>query len=153
MDQQTVPSRFRKKKLSFRLLMITLLWSLFLLVSTWTSSLEQFLDFQAIDFRWNWHPDFAVFFYFGDFTLVHEDYVAVKLGHFMGFAVLDLLLFTLVKNHRLAIVISFVFAFLTEFLQLFLERDGRLYDLGIDTFGIVSVYALVVVRNGLRRML
>lgn len=148
MNQQPLPAARRilkKTPLSLVKLTLTIGWGSFLLLSTLTRSLEQFLDFHSIGFVWTWHPDVASFFYFGDFSLIHPDYVVVKLGHFIGFAILDLLLYSLSNNHKTAIAFSFTFAFFTEFLQLFLGRDGRLYDLGIDTFGIISVYLIVAI--------
>lgn len=150
MNQQPIPTArsrriIKKRPLSLVKLTLTIGWGSFLLLSTLTRSLEQFLDFQSIGFVWTWHPDVASFFYFRDFSLIHPDYVVVKLGHFIGFAILDLLLYSLSNNHKKAIAFSFTFAFLTEFLQLFLGRDGRLYDLGIDTLGIISVFLIVTV--------
>ncbi len=154
MEQHPLPitrRAFKRKSFSPVKLIFVVLWGLFLLLNTWTKSLEQFIDFQSISFQWNPHPNFAGFFYFGDFTLIHEDFVAVKLGHFVGFAIFDLLVYWLLKNHPKAVVVSFVFAFLTEFFQLYLGRDGRLYDLGIDTFGIISVYLIVSLKKAFQQ--
>ena len=153
MEQHPIPvtrRSFKRKSFSLVKLMLVILWGLFLLLNTWTKSLEQFIDFQSISFQWNPHPNFAGFFYFGDFTLIHEDFVAVKLGHFIGFALFDLLVYGLLKNHRRAVMLSFGFAFITEFFQLFLGRDGRLYDLGIDTLGIISVYFIMLLKKAFR---
>ncbi|XJZ26994.1 VanZ family protein [Bacillota bacterium Lsc_1132] len=59
----------------------------------------------------------------------------------------------MLKNHKTAVALSLSFAFATEFLQLFLGRDGRLYDLGIDTFGILSAYLCMMVLNAVKRVL
>ncbi|NHC41850.1 VanZ family protein [Bacillus sp. MM2020_1] len=145
--QQLHRSGINKKKFSkpVRLVKILLiiLWGLFLLANTWTESLEQLLDLKSIGFRWVSKPDFLSFFYFYDLTLVHPEYVKVKLGHFMGFAIMDILLFSLLKKHKYSIGISIVFAFLTEFLQLFFGRDGRFYDLLIDSFGVLTVFLIL----------
>ncbi|MDR7239956.1 VanZ family protein [Neobacillus drentensis] len=145
--QQLQTSRINKKKTRKHILLLKILliifWGLFLLLNTWTESLEQLLDLQSVDFRWVSTPDFKSFFYFYDLTLVHPDYLKVKLGHFIGFAIMDILLFNLLKNHKYSIGISITFAFLTEFLQMFFGRDGRFYDLAIDSFGVLSVFIIL----------
>jgi VanZ family protein len=120
-----------------------ILWGLFLLLNTWTESIEQLIYLHSIRFRWVSNPDFLSFFYFNDLTLIHPEFIKVKFGHFIGFAIMDILLFNIFRSHRYAIGISIIFAFLTEFLQLFFGRDGRLYDLAIDSFGVLSVYILL----------
>ncbi|WP_160726054.1 VanZ family protein [Bacillus sp. USDA818B3_A] len=133
--------KFEKRRIT--VILLTIIWGLFLLINTWTESLEQVLDFESFQFKWVSTPDYKSFFYFYDFTLVHPDYVTIKLGHFIGFAIMDLLLFILLRNHKFAILVSIIFAFITEFFQLFFGRDGRFYDLIIDTLGVLSVYLLV----------
>lgn len=150
MEQQPFPvtrRSLKKQTPSLTRIIFTFLWAAFLLLSTWTKSLERFLDFQSIGFQWNWHPNVAAFFYFGDLTLIHPDYTVVKLGHFTGFAILDVLLFGLFRTHRRAMALSLSYAFLTEFFQLFLGRDGRLYDFGIDAAGVLTVYVLMKMRK------
>ena len=65
----------------------------------------------------------------------------VKTGHFIGFAIFDFLLFNWKKNHKVAIAV--VFALTTEVFQLFMGRDGRLYDLMIDSLGVITIYFLL----------
>lgn len=147
MSHHPIPgSRFTKKTntpILFIKILLVFLWGLFLLVNTWTINLEKLMNLQSIGFTWVSHPNYSSFFYFYDFTLVHTDYLKVKLGHFIGFAVMDILLFNLIKNHKYSIWTSFFFAFLTEFFQLFFGRDGRLYDLIIDTLGILTAYFFI----------
>jgi hypothetical protein len=122
---------------------VILFWGMFLSLNTWTSSLEKMLAFQSVGFKWDLSPNFISFFYFHDLALAHPDFLFVKLGHFVGFAIMDLLIFSLFKGHKISIGLSITFAFLTEFLQLFFGRDDRLFDLGIDSLGILSVYFLI----------
>ncbi|MED1471295.1 VanZ family protein [Bacillus salipaludis] len=136
----------QKENLSIKIILI-IIWGLFLLLNTWTNSLEQMLDFQSVKFKWNASPDFMSFFNFNDIALIHPYFVFVKLGHFIGFAIMDLLIYILFKNHRASIGISVAFAFFTEFFQLYWGRDGRLYDLGIDTLGILTVYFIIKTLN------
>jgi hypothetical protein len=145
--QQLQSSRINKSKknrkyILFEKILMVILWEIFLLLNTWSASLGQLIEFQSFGFIWVSTPDFMSFFYFNDFTLIHEDFVLVKLGHFIGFAVMDILLFNLIKSHKYSIAISITFAFLTEFLQLFFGRDGRFYDLAIDSLGVLSVFLI-----------
>lgn len=149
MDYQQLHSRKMNKKkktqksLTTIKILLVILWGLFLLLNTWTESIERLIYLHSFGFRWVSNPDFLSFFYFHDFTLIHPEFIKVKFGHFIGFAIMDILLFNLLRSHKYSIIISIIFAFLTEFLQLFFGRDGRFYDLAIDSFGIISVYFLV----------
>ncbi|HEY2421750.1 MAG TPA: VanZ family protein [Neobacillus sp.] len=134
----------RKKQLS---ILIMVFWGVLLSLNTWAHSFEELIDFKAISFQWISTPNFLSFFKFNDITTFHEDFFVVKLGHFIGFAILDFLIFNVWRNHKAAASISIIFAFLTEFLQLFFGRDGRLYDVIIDTLGVVSVYLLLKLNN------
>ncbi|WP_462411192.1 VanZ family protein [Neobacillus sp. Marseille-QA0830] len=139
----TLASKLNKRKqpqIYFIKLLLILIWGLFLLLATLTDSVERLLTFQSFEFSWVPHPNLMSFFYFMDFTWYHNHVYLVKLGHFLGFAILDFLIFNLLKKHRWSIMISAIFAFLTEFLQLFFDRDGRFYDFIIDTFGILTIY-------------
>lgn len=129
-----------KTKNTFIKLIFTILWAMFLLVATLAESLEQLLEFKSLGFKWVSQPDFLSFFYFHDLPIIHPEFTKVKLGHFIGFAVMDLLLFNLIKKHKYSIGISVLLAFLTEILQLFFGRDGRLYDIIVDTSGILTAY-------------
>jgi VanZ family protein len=101
------------------------------------------MSFQSVGFHWNWRPDFLSFFNLNDLTMIHRHFVIVKLGHFTGFAIMDLLIYNLIHSHKRSILIAMIFAFMTEFLQLFFGRDGRLYDLCIDSMGIWCVYVVL----------
>ena len=137
-------SKTKKRFLFIKVLMITL-WGLFLLVNTWTESIERLIYLHSFGLKWVSNPDFWSFFKFNDLTLIHSEFIKIKLGHFVGFAIMDFLLFNLLRSHKYSIVLSVTFAFFTEFLQLFFGRDGRLYDLVIDSFGILSVFFILKV--------
>lgn len=123
--------------------MIMLFWAGVLCVNTWAKSLDQLMAFQSVGFSWHASPDFWRFFYFGDFDLNHPYFIFVKLGHFTGFAIMDVLIYSLLKRHGRSAVISITFALFTEILQLYFGRDGRLYDLCIDSLGVLTVYMIM----------
>jgi hypothetical protein len=134
----------RKKKKNPVIVLLKILvvftWGMFLLLNTWTNSLEFLFHFGTVTFHWNPTPDYKSFFLFNDITLIHPFFIIVKLGHFFGFLIMDLMLFYLFSNKKYAFIISIIFAFITEFFQLFFDRDGRLYDFFIDALGIFSAY-------------
>ncbi|MEH7546750.1 VanZ family protein [Neobacillus vireti] len=140
-DPRIEKNNSQREPILLKLLFITL-WGLFLLLNTWTESIEKLMYLHTFGFKWVPNPDFSSFFIFNDITLVHSEFAKVKSGHFIGFAIFDFLIFTLIKNHKNSIGIALVFAFITEFFQFFFGRDGRLYDLIIDSLGIFSVYFL-----------
>jgi hypothetical protein len=124
-------------------LLLVIIWGCILALNTWTENLGDLLRLQSIGFRWISSPNYLSFFNFTDITRIHHDFVVVKTGHFIGFAIFDLLLFNWKKNHKVAIAIAVIFALTTEVLQLFMGRDGRLYDLMIDSLGVMTVYFLL----------
>ncbi|MFJ7728138.1 VanZ family protein [Neobacillus sp. NPDC097160] len=124
-------------------MVIVILWGLFLSLNTWTESIEKLMYLHTFGFKWISNPDFLSFFYFNDITLIHPEFIKVKLGHFIGFAIMDVLIFNLLRSHKYSIGISIIFAFLTELLQLFFGRDGRFYDLIIDSLGVLSVFFIL----------
>ncbi|MEH7119234.1 VanZ family protein [Neobacillus vireti] len=120
--------------------LLVIIWGLFLGINTWSENLGNLLYHQSIVFKWDSSPDYLSFFNFYDISKIHQYFIVVKLGHFLGFLILDLLLFNWLKNHQKALVVSLIYALLTEVLQLYFGRDGRLYDLMIDSLGVAVVY-------------
>ncbi|PLT31803.1 VanZ family protein [Peribacillus deserti] len=124
-------------------LLLVIIWGLFLGLHTWTDNLDALLSNQSVSFTWVPKPHFIEFFYLTDIALIHQYFIMVKLGHFLGFAIMDLLVYNLTRSHRNAVAVSVALAFFTEILQLFFGRDGRLYDVIIDCLGVWMVYALL----------
>lgn len=142
-QRSRVNKKQNHKQMHFFKIIINIFWGIILLLNTWAESLENLLDLKSLRFTWVSSPNFLSFFYIYDFRLFHQEYVIVKFGHFVGFAIMDLLLFYLIKSHKYSIGISIIFALLTEFFQLFFGRDGRLYDFIIDSLGVLFVYFIL----------
>src|SRR5207253_7797949 len=98
-------------------LSLVIVWGMFLGMDTWTDNLGALLRFHAIGFKWVSSPDLFSFFYLTDISKIHHNFVIVKIGHFLGFGIFDLLLFNWKQSHKEALGISFTFALLTEILQ------------------------------------
>ena len=93
---EKITNNTQRKSIVIKLLLIAF-WGLFLLLNTWTESIEKLMYLHTFGFRWVPNPNFLSFFIFDDITLVHSEFIKVKSGHFIGFAILDLLLFSLIK--------------------------------------------------------
>lgn len=107
---------------------------------------ENSLDFiihQEINFQFNSSPVLTDFFLIDKIQSEISFYMLQKLGHVLGFGVLYILLSYSFKNSRLAFRLSFLFAFVTEVLQLYFNRTGRLTDVGIDLIGILLAYWMI----------
>ena len=74
-----------------------------------------------------------------------------KLGHAFVFLILTVALFLLKGNLTFSGLSAFSFAVSTEILQLFFTRDGRLFDVAFDSFGIVLALLLLVVMLRLKK--
>jgi VanZ family protein len=114
-------------------------WSIVLSVLTCTINLEALFYDHTIQFLFNSHPNYSDFFKF-DLTHIHPKWVLVKFGHFAGFGIMDILIFNLIRKHKSALLIAIFFASSTEIFQLYFNRDGRLYDVIIDSLGVILSY-------------
>ncbi|QJC52436.1 VanZ family protein [Paenibacillus albicereus] len=120
-----------------------LAWAAVLLMLTGTESLRHLLIHRELLFSFDPSPDFRAFFRWADIRTVHGEWLLVKLGHFLGFAALDLLLMAWLGSKLRALGLSLLFAVFTEVLQLFQHRDGRLYDVLIDVSGALAAALMV----------
>lgn len=114
----------------------------FILVATCTSDPHAFLYQQVVSFKIDSSPVFADLFIIGDIPLTSGFYLIQKTAHVLGFGLLYILLLRGFNNMKIAFVISGSYAFLTEVLQLYFSRSGRLVDVGIDLMGICLAYLL-----------
>ena len=118
------------------------LWALCILVATNNYNFQSLLFAQEIDFNIRLFPNFSDLFITSDIHLESKTYVFQKTGHALSFGILFLILAKTIANNGKAIVLASLFAFFTEFLQLFFERSGRLSDVLIDIGGIYLAYRL-----------
>jgi hypothetical protein len=119
-----------------------LIWICIMLSFIWTHDIHGALFSEHFHFDFNPHPRFKDLLIFNDIILSPVWWVA-KLSHFFGFAIFDGLLYLLVKNKYVTIFGSIAFAIFTEVVQLYFYRDGRLYDILIDSFGAYLMYILI----------
>jgi VanZ family protein len=102
-----------------------------------------FITEQELHFQFTSYPNLADFFLNDLSSLNDITYVIQKLGHFICFFFLAMLLYWALQRWVLVVVISVGFAFLTEVVQLYFSRSGRLLDVVYDLAGVmvfVGVY-------------
>ncbi|MBZ5200624.1 VanZ family protein [Planomicrobium chinense] len=125
-----------------RKLLFVLIWSLTILVATCTNDAAAFLFQQEINFSFDLTPEFSEFLRFDDIDFSDSFYAIQKIGHFLSFALLYVLVLNWLKKKETALMATAAFALFTEILQLFFERDGRMFDAGIDVLGILLAYSI-----------
>ena len=130
----------RMLDLFFRIL--TGLWVVMILVGSCTSDPQLFIFNQYVNFDFQSDVNFRDLFIISDFQLTSTFFLFQKIGHFAGFGLLFFLLFNWIKTYRFTFVFCVMFALLTEVLQLYFNRNGRLYDVGVDTIGLVAGYLM-----------
>lgn len=114
-----------------------IVWALVLFVLTCTWNLGLLLHQGMLLFDWVPHPDFADLAIVEDTEFINPHYLFQKVGHFVGFGFLAILLMSITRNRKKAFFLAFLYAVLTEILQLYFARDGRFLDMGIDSLGIL----------------
>lgn len=116
--------------------LFTLLWAVAIFILTCTASFTGFLENGEVRFVWDGHPSFAKLL--SPLPLhLSSGFLLQKCGHVFAFLILTFLLQTKYHSKRFIVVLAVSYASLTEFLQLYFSRDGRLFDIGIDLIGIL----------------
>jgi hypothetical protein len=118
---------------------LLLCWIVVLGVFLFDKNLDDLIFHHSIQFHWVNHPRFSDLFMIKDVKLTDPWWVFIKCGHFLGFSILELLLYSISKKRKFALIITILSAILSEILQLYFARDGRFLDMGIDSLGAFLV--------------
>ncbi len=113
-----------------------------LFVFTCTYSLTQLLSDWVLTFHFNPYPDVSSFFHNDLVYAKDPTYVMQKVGHFIYFFLLAVLVFWAWKRLGLVLLISFAAALSTEVAQLYFSRSGRFLDVGYDLAGMMLFFSL-----------
>ncbi|SEN40501.1 VanZ like family protein [Mesobacillus persicus] len=85
-----------------------------------------------------WTPDPNLLEFFDPIPILTNGFVIQKIGHIMVFFVLVILCTKAYQSLSQAFIFSMLLAIITEVLQIFFSRGGRLFDVGFDAMGIVT---------------
>ncbi|WP_165279973.1 VanZ family protein [Paenibacillus protaetiae] len=119
---------------------LTIIWAIALFIFTCSFNFHQLITEHYIHFVHNSHPDWSELFKL-DFEFDDSEWVTRKIGHFVGFGLLGVLASNFGK-YKSAFLYSVMYAALTEVLQLFFFRGGRIYDIINDSAGILFAYVV-----------
>jgi len=107
---------------------------------TCTTRFELENNMLQLYFSWTSKPDFGDLF-LGLQIEPTEAFIMQKVGHLIAFVILGFLLKMQTSTNK-TILYSVCFAMLTEVLQLYLSRGGRLFDVALDLIGGVIGIAI-----------
>lgn len=119
-------------------LMLTGLWGGVILLLTTTSNFSAFMLTQTLQFTWTSHPEFIQLLEVPQ--TVDQGYMMQKFGHMVVFFIL--IICSQRATSKMALI-AICFAALTEVLQLYCGRSGRLLDVGYDSLGVLMGMAMV----------
>lgn len=116
--------------------MFIFVWYAAILIFTCTASFHDLIHFGVLRFRWDGHPTFSEFLspFPTDFS---RNLLLQKIGHIIAFQILTFLLLLKFRSQLIILFLAASFASLTEFLQLYFSRGGRVFDIGFDLIGIL----------------
>ncbi|OIB03760.1 hypothetical protein AK95_09120 [Paenibacillus sp. LC231] len=132
-------------------IVLMVIWAIVLFIFTCSVNFNLLIQYHIIDFQLNPNPNWSELLKL-DFQWDSHDWVLRKIGHFIGFFILALLASNFGK-YKSAFYLSIIYAALTETLQLFFFRGGRIYDVINDSFGVLLAYfcCLILFRKSSRR--
>lgn len=107
------------------------LWGGAILLFTCVSDFTGFLLTHSFQFQWVEQPQFAQLLLLP--KSIEHSYLIQKIGHYIAFFILA---FVSPFQPRKTMFLGILFALLTEFLQLYFGRSGRLLDVGYDAAGL-----------------
>jgi len=119
-------------------IVLTVVWALILLIFTCSLNFHMLIHHHIVDFRFNPSPDWLELLKL-DFHWSSADWVQRKAGHLVGFFILAVIGSNFGK-YRPAFFLSILYAVMTEILQLYFFRGGRIYDALIDSTGVFLAF-------------
>jgi len=129
--------------------LLTMLWAVVIVVAACTSDAHAFLYEQVIGISFETAPNYGDLLIVSDIHLTKEFYLIQKTGHMFTFGVMYFFHLLWMKKSGTAFVLTGIFAGFSEVLQLYFNRNGRLFDIGVDLVGIVVAYFICkAVYNG-----
>lgn len=124
---------------------ILIFWGIILFLFTCAFNSGFWETGQVPVFHWlsepNYHDLLITSFSFNSGELIQ------KVGHFSGFGIFAILLYIRINSIHKSLILAIAYAILTELLQLHFGRDGRLYDVLIDSCGVLcGLFCLRIIK-------
>ncbi|MEH6991709.1 VanZ family protein [Neobacillus drentensis] len=124
--------------------LVIFVWCVVILIFTCTASFQDLIHFGVLSFRWDGQPMFSEFL--SPFpSAISKSLLFQKLGHIAAFHFLALLALMKFRSIPFILIMTASFAALTEVLQLYFSRGGRLFDIGFDLIGILAALGMVTI--------
>jgi hypothetical protein len=121
---------------------LTFLWAALIVIVACTSDAQAFLYEQIIQFHFESAPDFIDLLITNDIHLKNEFYLIQKTGHIITFGILYVFHLLWLKSMGTAFLLTGIFAAFSEVLQLYFNRNGRFFDIGVDLVGISLAFLI-----------
>jgi len=122
--------------------LMTFLWSIFIFVAACTSDAHAFLYEHVVLFYFEPAPNYMDLLITSDIHLTKEFYLIQKTGHMFTFGMLYFFHLLWMKRAGTAFLLTGICAAFSEVLQLYFNRNGRLFDIGVDLVGICFAYLI-----------
>lgn len=109
---------------------------------TCTESLMELKNTYSASFVWNDNPNLNEIF--SAFPAETGDlFWKQKMLHIVAFFILTFLLVSVTSSLKISVILAVMYALLTEVLQLFFNRGGRIFDVGFDSLGIIAALLFI----------
>lgn len=118
-----------------------LFWVGAIFIFTCTSSFNGFIESGVFSFKWDSQPEITELLSPLP-THLSIDFLHQKIGHIIAFFILTLLLQLKFPSRLFILLSASSYSTLTEVLQLYFSRGGRIFDIGFDIIGILLALAL-----------
>ncbi|WP_286229742.1 VanZ family protein [Neobacillus mesonae] len=115
---------------------LIVVWAAAILICTCTASFNGLMANGEVSFHLNPAPNFSELLAQPPVEIA-SGFLVHKFGHLFAFFIFTILLQKKFQSKRAIFFLATFYAVLTEFLQLYFKRDGRLFDVGIDAAGIL----------------
>lgn len=132
-------------------LIFLIVWAGVIFICTCAESFDAMAETKNIQFNWTLEPPAEKMLEPLPADL-SAAFLLRKAGHAMVFFIFTLALYFVFPSPFLNFLSSLVYAVLTEILQLFFMRDGRLFDVGFDSLGAFAAVLLIVLGRRLLKI-
>lgn len=122
--------------------LLILFWISAIFFFTCTSSFNSFIESGIFSFKWDSQPRLT------DLlsplpAKLSINFLHQKIGHIIAFFILTFLLQLKFQSKLVILLLASAYSALTEILQLYFNRGGRIFDIGFDMIGVLLALALV----------